>query len=345
MKLSVLFIPFDAAIQHFGRNAKNGVVGYSMQKDVVGQTQQWKMEEEEVEPSGSAFELRPEKKLGLDSATATSKLQGWLESVIKHTCDQILGESSMEYPLPYQTMSQEQQKKYQNKMVSRQVTLYPDVLFLSEEPGEVAFPDTITLKVGQSNQVTYYRIGVAGSLPVQRIYGYVRGGTGHIWKAEALVKKNALFNVQENVLVIRCELYGSKCCLAGVHLTSKNVGASPEKSEKIIEELKTFCATQHTPIQFVLGDFNIDPRAGTAIGNVGALPSTTTYMAQQSHATMGVNYMEQYSNSTNTKHFMGHLVVDSHVSLGGKMGLSLQRSLGGEFFSDHPPIYVELDVP
>ena len=66
-------------------------------------------------------------------------------------------------------------------------------------------------------------------------------------------------------------------------------------------------------------------------------------MAQATHPTVGVQATEQYSSSNNQKHFMGHLAIDPQVRV--TPGLSLPRSVGGLYFSDHPPIYVTVEFP
>lgn len=63
MRLSVLFIPFDAAIQHYERNANLGVTGYTMQQDVEGNKRRRdENEKETVEPPGKMYEFQPTKK-------------------------------------------------------------------------------------------------------------------------------------------------------------------------------------------------------------------------------------------------------------------------------------------
>lgn len=253
----------------------------------------------------------------------------------------------MKYSHPHEGLSlnvQVTQQQFEQTLARRQAAGYPDVLSLSEQPRELKFPEIITLTTDQGGTVIYKLLGKAGKRAVQHIYGYVRQQLGGTWSAQSLVKETAPFNVEENVLSIHCDVHGTKCCLAGVHLSSKNVGVGEKVRKKIMTELETFCKDQKPPIQFVIGDFNIDPRLGKYEGNVGSRPGSTVHMAQCDKPTMGVQYQEQYSNSTSTKHFMGHLLVDPQVSLQGLVGLSLQRSLDGNYFSDHSPLYVELDI-
>lgn len=353
MLLSILFVPFEAAIQHYTRNAKNGVKGYTMEQDVGGNRHR-RSRDEEVEEAGTAYEFRPVKKRKIDSDTAKPILKAKLEDIIRHAFQQILRNQQLSYADPDAGSGVDAARTkplFSKKMARRRVSRYPDVLFLSEQPGELEFPDSISF-TSDGHPIVYKLIGTAGKLAVQRIYGYVRQSVGGTWAYASVVKNTKPFNKDENVLVMKCEMFGSSCCFAGVHLSAKNVNASESDRRAIIEQLVSFCAggakfaddERSTPIQFVIGDFNIDVHAGFD-GHVGVRPGSTVYLAQQSESTMGVQYAEQYSNSTNTAHFMGHLVVDSKVSLRGHSGLSLQRSLDGEYVSDHPPLYVELEFP
>jgi hypothetical protein len=345
MSLSILFVPFDAAIQHYSRNALKGVKGFVMEKDILGNKRK-RTEDEDVESPGSAYEFRPVKKRRADPTLSAVNLKAHLENIIGHTYEQIVTNASMISQHPYlgsQADIQLTQAKFEQSMARREVASYPDVVFLSEQPGELIFPVQITLKSSSGLPAEYILIGNTGTKAVQRIYGYVRKSIGGNWAFQSVVKQTAPFNAEENVLVVQYKLHGKTCCFAGVHLSSKNVGANSIQRQEIMSSLVSFCKSYSPPIQFVLGDFNIDVHGDGFDGNVGARPGSTVYLAQQGPATMGVRYQEQYSNSTNTAHFMGHVVVDPHVSLCGLIGLSLQRSLAGEYFSDHPPIYVELE--
>ena len=344
MLLKILFVPFDAAIQHYNRNAKNGVKGYVVENDDSGKKRK-RTEDEVVESPGSACEFRPKKMTKANPMSAPVNLTAHLENIIKHAYEQIEKNDSITSSDPYiASLTDLQQTKLKFAMDKHEVLNYPDVVFLSEQPGELVFPDQISISTSRGLPVKYNLIGNAGTKAVQRIYGYFNESiSGGSWSCQPVIKKTGPFNVEENVLVIQYKLNDQTCCFAGVHLSSKNVGANMQQRQVIMSSLKSFCKSYNPPIQFVLGDFNIDVHEDGFDGNVGARPGSTVYMAQPVASTMGVMSQEQYSSSNNKAHFMGFVVADPNVSLGGVRGLSLQRSLGGEYFSDHPPIYVKLE--
>jgi hypothetical protein len=346
MLVSLLFVPFDAAIQHYRRNATHGVKGYDVEQDKVGQKRK-RSGDQNVESAGSMYEFRPVKQLRLAPQAAQSTLEKELKAIIEHAFAQIASDNPLTYQHPYvgtQADVQPTQSLFDRRLASRGVSRLPHVVFLSEQPGELVFPDMIELNAGRGQTVIYKLLGKTGTKAPQRIYGYHRFDLGGDWASQSVIKKTAPFNVDENVLIVKWTFQDQICCFAGVHLSAKNTKASRPQRQKIMQELAAFCQSQRPPVQFVVGDFNIDVHADGFEGHVGARPGSTVFMAPQMPAPMGVRYQEQYSNSTNSEHFMGHLVVDPNkVLLRGHRGLSLQRSRGGNYFSDHPPIYVELE--
>lgn len=366
MQLSILFIPFDAAVQHNRRMATRGTTAHTLEKGVDGSLVQMSGDNQReipgitlnfeadrpmtsLGPALSSFSADFQKKLltslsrpqqpppppppisGLSpkkKKTSTSNVK-IISKIVGHTCDQIIANAAKRDD---PSIAAKTHKK-----------AYPDIIFLSEEPGQLPFPQRFT--AGDSG-IEYRYEGHTGQRAVQRIFAYVKSSDYRLWSHSSSTKCTAPFNAPENILTLKC---GDYCSFAGVHLSAKNVGATREERKQILEELEKFCREQKPEIQFLIGDFNIDVHAGTSGGGVGALPQSTIYMAQEdkTKATNAVRYDEGPSNSTNSDHFMGFLPIDERVRV--HTALSLDRSLPGDtsllrhFYSDHSPIYVELD--
>lgn len=344
LDVSVLFVPFDAALQHYRRNAERGVIGYTMEVH-PGQPPGEKRrcgEEMRVEDTGVAIDFKQKSKtLGDRDASLTCLLEA--------AYDQARTVAANEYYHP--DASSKRRRLQYNTVIRRKMTeLFPDILFLSEQPKGLEFPGKISLMREITLPVTYECIGTAGSLPVQRIFGYIRSDLKDQWSSRELVKRSG--GPEEKLLAVSGTIAGVKLCVAGVHLTSNNtkIAADTSAYNNAIAALRTFCSANG--IDVAIGDFNLDLRMASRdrqSGGVGILPSSMIFIAKNEPAPMGTQWKEQYSNSANDKHYMGCMVVNTAaITLQDQHLLSLQRSVksSGEraYHSDHPPIYARLEL-
>ena len=130
MQISVLFVPFDAAIQHYKRNAQRGVTGYTMEKDPdarVGDKR--KRGDEVVEATGIPIDFT-QKRHRLNDQDAA------LTCILESAYDQAQKNQAAPYH-PYTGSSADvgRTKASYGKAIKRKMTaLFPDLLLLSEQP-------------------------------------------------------------------------------------------------------------------------------------------------------------------------------------------------------------------
>jgi len=354
ISISVLFIPFDAAVQHKTRNATRGVEGQrvvpgpSMPLRYGDTTNPVRTERVPVEPKGVPM---------------TNAEHAPFSTIVSDACKQAVYARLATSVHPYlgtPAYNDKSAELFKQRMQRRLPSRCPHLIFLSEEPKGVPFEDAVIVTLDGVG-VTYQRIGVAGSLPVQRIAAYSRSGQAGQWHAQWETKTYQ--GSTENILVASYVFGNESFKIAAVHLTAKNTAATPgtPKHDRILSELRQFCQTHG--ISAAIGDFNADVRDYGG-GTVGALPDSTKFRNRVQCATCGAaewsngackqcngelarahnepEWIEQYSNSVNTAHYMGLVTFGTGVALQEWQALSLQRSLDGAYFSDHPPIYADI---
>lgn len=208
----------------------------------------------------------------------------------------------------------------------------PDVIFLSEllkneeKKQDRAFPPAIKCS---NSGVNYTKDATeAGNRAVHKIAAYTRDGSDMKFQVQDTKWKDPNFDNWEHVLLVTETGSGKK--VAGVHLTSANVKKGFEIWKKAMDNLKTQCKDQK--ISLIIGDFNFD------------VLFTAFYMGDRMEGWpgrfIGKKKVTLPSNSADDSLFMG--ITYSLDILGEKKVtecLLLQRSIKGEYYSDHPPIY------
>jgi hypothetical protein len=304
MHITVLFVPFDAALQHYKRNAERGVMGYTMEQHPdrpVGDHQKTSGDEI-VESKGTPIDFKKKRQTLNDQDAA-------LTCVLESAYDQ--AQSVRPYTWSHPDIGSDadigRSQPAFDKFVKRKMAeLFPDILFLSEQPKGLGFPPTLRLTREITTPVTYQLLGTAGTLPTQRIFGYIRDDLRGSWDARELIKSSS--GQDEKVLVVSRTLSNEQISIAGVHLTSKNTGIATGGAayDKVIQDLRTFCKS--SKIDVAIGDFNLDVRSAVgapSMGGVGSLPESIIYIVKRVPAPIGAVWKEQYSNSANDKHYMG----------------------------------------
>jgi hypothetical protein len=151
-------------------------------------------------------------------------------------------------------------------------------------------------------------------------------------------------NIKEHTLLVTYAHGDYKCTVAGVHLTSKNTSANSSALKLQLDNLQKFC--EENEVDLAIGDFNMNMNQYS--GSTGARFGSSVFVAQSAASPVNVSYHEQFTNSSNDKHFMGYYIANPQktflegVGLVSLHGLSLSRSVGGRYFSDHAPIYVNV---
>ena len=366
ISISVLFIPFDAAVSHKTRNAGRGVDG---RRVTPGPSM--------PDPEDNAYTVGTERiRVEAIGVPMSNAAHAPLSAIVSDACRQAVDARAPTPEHPYvgtPAYNAAMATLFEERMRRRRASRCPDLIFLSEEPKGVSFDASFQVTL-DGVPVMYERFGVAGDIPVQRIAAYRRSGHVGFWQAQPETKKyewdtKKHQEATENILVARYEYDSEWCKIAGVHLTSKNTAARPGTANhaRILSELEEYCVMGG--ISLAIGDFNASVRDHDG-GTVGAVPHSTklrnrvrcaackgtTWRADGACAACNrkklepalVNnepeWIEQYSNSVNTAHYMGLVAFGTNVFTQQSLALSLQRSLGGAYFSDHPPIYAEIQV-
>lgn len=317
--MSVLFIPFDAAIQHYRRNATRGVKGTRV---------------------GPSFFLSDSPQLLESVSSAMSKLEisMALPRIVEQACREVLGDKLAFKP----SRRMRSHPKWPIFAQRRLAMHHPEVVFLSEQPKGVDYPDRLSLP----NGISYDCIGRTTTTrrSAQKIHAYLRADLdADEWEARSLTKRSTK-NATEHVLVVTHDGLLGCLSVAGVHLSAQNVGASMRVQKAEVQALRDFCEAQD--IALAIGDFNMDmSRHG---GGTGARFASDLWFARNHPAPIGLGFVKPFTNSTNTKFFMGYLVTDDGARLTGtgltqREGLSLSRSSDLGYFSDHAPVYVEIE--
>lgn len=352
MHLSVLFIPFEAAIQHYRRQSTHGVSAYRVDVGVKSKKRKARFDDEiSIEQSSSqVFDVHPSRKRRKMTTTkgvtlVRSSLSKMVPSVVSQCWSQVIADDDLQYfdtsvSSLESSLSTSPSQRLFVRLASRYRERMPDILFLSEKPGEVDFPPKLIIPGVLGQSVVYLRLGATGTRKTQIIAGYHRLGLQGSFKAKSYTKRTKTHGADEHVLVIERTLLEQRFAVAGFHLSAKNVSASEQKKRRSVAEMQNFCRLKK--VDLALGDFNLDIRDFLEGGGVGRVPKTQVFMAQFKHSIMGERFREQFSNSTNTKHFMGYVPMKSGVTITN--ALSLERSVAGVYFSDHPPLFVEASI-
>lgn len=367
----VLFIPFDAAGKFYKANVQAGIKGHSSYLQDDGS---------KIDIEDTTFVAGFAKK----EQFMTSESIGLnLNRIVQQECDLIRGIyqpgnnfqsviSSYNSNLNFDTLSDSKKQKiiqilggYKN---------YPLLIFLSENSTKKPFPDWINCEYGISYKLrgAITNEDISGLRPVNQMAVYARENMyAYTITAENITRgTTGLFGggKKEYILKVTVSRENYSLTLAGVHLRAKLTSASELNCKREFEDLQKFCASQN--IQLMIGDFNMDLQE-TARGSRGVfLPdrrdlSLATaqekdqyfnnyqpkYIAKNTEETIGISYMQQYSNSTGNSHYMGYYQADTEgltiegPGVYGLMGASGSRYLKSEelYYSDHPSIYVCLD--
>lgn len=324
-ELSVLFIPFEASPgeQHMKRNARNGVTGHVWQQQSEGFEA---MEEVGIKGSGSFM--------------SNESIFDNLPAIVFKQIE--LSMKDIPRPMVDSGFEHIAEERFFNKYS-------PDLIFLSEQPrvkeeGElVAFPG----RIGITSEVQYVRLdNWAGEKSVQIIAAYRKESCSGTFHCQELNVKSG-GGKDQHLLHVRFQAPLSGVVnLVGVHLSAENTKLTGQKAQDEINRLTN--ALSLNGIQFAMGDFNIDMSA--VGGHIGALPGST-----QINGGLGMvpelQFWTQQSSSNNKARYMGMLIIESSVELGGigverMQGYSLERSLflgnKQQYFSDHPALSARL---
>lgn len=332
VSVTVLFVPFDAKKQHYERNARNGVKGSKLRR--VNPDPAWDGSDMAVEGAVEAVDVRTH-----GQAMTQSAISDQLARIIDGICREALAEE----PQSLRPVSKKRGRDEREYGFSP--NSYPMFVFVSEVHSSLQLPSELTVGPG----VEYTWIGAnEAQLGEQKIAAYVRTSPkfGGEWRARPLQKQSPTHKKTEHVLVIDYVFFGYRCSVAGVHLSSKNTGASKAVRDIELQAVATFC--QQENIQVAIGDFNLDLR-GVSGGGVGAIPGQTSFTPNRTGGSAAITYHQQFTNSSNTAHYMGYVVADQErlrltgVGTAQLFGLSLRREGDAGYFSDHAPIFLKLE--
>ncbi|RKH07660.1 hypothetical protein [Corallococcus carmarthensis] len=373
-RVSILFIPFDAAKKFYKANTTKGVKGLSATFDDTGKR---------VDGANLANPLVP-------SLASSAFLQGpdiasKLADIVQQECDLIrnMHNPDSDYDDNYQswlksngpqaadTSQWSDRRKNRIERNLRGYKHYPVFVFLSENPTGSPFPDRIDPSGLGMSYVRRHLIDdatVKGIKHVNEIALYLREdiheqvenpkNDGFYLEATTLTRKTASIQTKlksKDEYILKVTLgnrYGHSVTVAGVHLRASLTGSNPHERQVERNALQTFCVSEG--IQVMVGDFNMDLQETTQ-GSRGVFfdgrPETQpTYMLAHKCTEAIPLFHQQYSNSAGNAHYMGYYQADTeHLELSGPgmyglMGASGSRHLKseGKYYSDHPSIYLQV---
>ncbi|MBZ4332507.1 hypothetical protein [Corallococcus sp. AS-1-12] len=373
-RVSILFIPFDAAKKFYKANTAKGVKGLSATLDDTGMR---------VDGANLANPLVP-------SMASSAFLQGpdiaaKLADIVRQECDLIRNmhvrdedyddnlqswlESNGPQAADSSRWSDRRKKRIERNL--RGYKHYPVFIFLSENPTGSPFPDRIDVPGLGMSYVRKHLIDdatVKGIKHVNEIALYLREDIngqldnvkedGFYLEASTLTRKTASLQTKlkaKDEYILKVTLgnrYGHSVTVAGVHLRASLTGSNPHERQVERNALQAFCKSEG--IQVMVGDFNMDLQE-TAQGSRGVFfdgqPGTQpTYMLAHKSTEAIPLFQQQYSNSAGNAHYMGYYQADTEdlelvgPGMYGLMGASGSRHLRseGKYYSDHPSIYLEV---
>lgn len=371
--ISVLFIPFDAAGKFYKANVTKGVIGFKGFLDDTGQRREDTSQKKNLVLS-----------LPKGSFLSRDELAAKLPDIVKQECElirniynpdkdyddifdelvktQLLGKRSKTWLERIRSTLERNLRGYKH---------YPDIIFLSENPTGKDFPDTIDtgipgkgyVKKAALNGSTIKNIKRVNEMAVylredldKRIEDGKSREDGLFLRAEAVTRKTTgLPKGTKDEYILKVTIgrkVGFSCTVAGVHLRAGLTSSNPSDRKKERAALKSFCDSNG--IQLMVGDFNMDLQESTE-GSRGVYfsldpESQPRFSIGQTSTVAFPEYVQQYSNSSGTAHYMGFLQADTDTlhlegtSVYGHQGTSGSRSLqgGGKYYSDHPSVYVRV---
>ncbi|WP_223642916.1 hypothetical protein [Corallococcus sp. EGB] len=373
MRVSILFIPFDAAKKFYKANTTQGVKGLNASFDASGMR---------VDGANLAAPLVPG--LAPSDFLQGPDIAAKLADIVEQECDLIRDmhvrdedhddnfQSWLESNGPGVDTSQWSDKR--RKRIERNLRgykHYPVFIFLSENPTGSPFPDRIDVSGLGMSYVRRHLIDdttVKGIKHVNEVALYLREDIdrqvdptkddGFYLEARTVTRNTASIQAKlkaKDEYILKVTLgnsHGHSLTVAGVHLRASLTGSNAQ--ERLVERnaLQAFCASEG--IQVMVGDFNMDLQETTQGSRgvyVDGRPETRpTYMLPHKSTAAIPRFHQQYSNSTGTAHYMGLYQADTEdlelvgPGMSGLMGASGSRHLKseGKFYSDHPSIYLEV---
>lgn len=373
MRVSILFIPFDAAKKFYKANTTRGVKGLSASLDDSGMRVDGGDLANPLVASMSPSDFLP----GPDIAAK-------LADIVEQECDLIrdMHVRDEDYDDNLQAWvrsngpgvdtsrwSDKRRKRIERNL--RGYKHYPVFIFLSENPTGSPFPDRIDVSGLGMSYVRKHLIDdttVRGIRHVNEIALYLREDIdrqldptrddGFYLRASTVTRDTASIQAKlkakdEYILKVTLgDSHGHSLTVAGVHLRASLTGSNAQ--ERLVERhaLQAFCAAEG--IQVMVGDFNMDLQETTQGSRgvfVDSRPETRpTYMLPHKSTVAIPRFHQQYSNSTGNAHYMGLYQADTEdlelvgPGMYGLLGASGSRHLksDGKFYSDHPSIYLEV---
>ncbi|RKH72618.1 hypothetical protein D7X96_04285 [Corallococcus interemptor] len=373
-RISILFIPFDAAKKFYKANTTKGVKGLSASFDDTGAR---------VDGANLAHPLVPG--MAASDFLAGPDIAAKLADIVQQECDLIRNvyNPDSDYDDNYQswlksngpqaadTSQWSDRRKNRIERNLRGYKHYPVFIFLSENPTGSPFPDRIGLSGLGMSYVRRHLIDnstVKGIKHVNEIALYLREDIdrqvdntkedGFYLEATTVTRKTASIQAKlkaKDEYILKVTLgnrYGHCVTVAGVHLRASLTGSNAQERGVEHKALQAFCVAEG--IQVMVGDFNMDLQE-TSQGSRGVFfdgqpESRPTYMLPHQSPEAIPLFLQQYSNSSGNAHYMGYYQADTeHLEFVGQgmyglMGTSGSRHLKseGKFYSDHPSIYLQV---
>ncbi len=368
--ISVLFIPFDAAKQHYRRNARNGV------EALTGTFDQ----------SGHPLDLQKTAQVAKPGAWLDpSQIAANLNTIVRRECELVRKlhnpddddrtvEDFIASQRPGDDPARFASGRRRIETSLRGDKYYPTLIFLSENPTGQPFPDCLDASLQGTGHRYVKKHSLESGLPrVNQMAVYLRedvdrrilqskGESDALFiSTESLTRKPeaSLFKPNKNEFFLKMTIgrsAGQSLTVAGVHLRATLTGSGSAYQMAERAALKKFCDANG--IQLLIGDFNMDLQEGFERGRGvfydGSPESLPIFMISPGSDVepKGVAfplYQQQFSSSNNQKHYMGYFQADTDTlrivgqSIYGHMGMSGSRSLSSGYYSDHPSVYVCLE--
>jgi hypothetical protein len=373
-EIAVLFIPFDAAGKFYKANALKGVLGFRGLLDDKGLPQD----------TGDTRSLVGGHKHSEEYYLGAEELRDQLAAIVKQECELVrnMYNPDSDYADNFDSFVKsrrpdEDPTKWSDRrreVVRRSLKgykYYPDLIFLSENPTKADFPDLIDTGIAEMSYVKRFTLDgqtIPGIKHVNEMAIYLRkdlherienamdGDSSLLLKIDPLSRATTGLvkggKVEYMLKVTLGRKAGHSFTVAGVHLRAGLTSTNANDWARERSALQRYCDDQG--IQMMIGDFNMDLQ-GDVHGSRGVYFGLETrdqprFLVRELPDAAYPEYLQQFSNSAGTAHYMGYFQADAATltlvgpSLYGQLGASGSRSFlgGGRFYSDHPSIYVRV---
>lgn len=358
MNIKILFLPFEAVGSHARRNSNNGTETHAAIPSELS------FLSDQPRFAGSTYEA-PDVCMPKGGASTLGTIGYHLQDIVTQQAVQLVDLQVNDEQVGRVLQSNNAHATPENiNMVRRHLLNHqakqelPLFIVLSENPTKEAFPDDLCLDLStiQVNYKNLHTVSGSGIRAVNEMTVYGREDLAswhHVTPSYLARPTGGLYGGGkiEHMLKVDVSNGQHNFSFVGVHLRAKLTQASQDNSKAELSSLKMFLKSNN--VDFAIGDFNLNVALDTCghVGSVYDMPVEYVYptsydshgILQHSPTALFATH-QQFSNSTNSKHYMGALLISNDRIKPDLISSGSRTTSGLGYHSDHPPIFVSLDV-